>query len=82
MPNPGIKRMKEARKLERAAAAAVKRAAVEAERLKKAPQLAAAAAKREAAVAKRKEAADAYKDKRPPARSAAVEAVNNGKLQT
>ena len=70
-PNPALKQVKEARKIERAAAAAVKRAAVAADRLSRAPQLQAAAAKREAAAAKRKVDAEEYRRKRPRSRAGA-----------
>ena len=63
-PNPAHKRLREERKLERAAGAAVKRAAREAKRLEKAPQ-------REAAALARREAAAEYQAGRAPARQAA-----------
>jgi hypothetical protein len=67
-PHPTHKRLREERKIERAAAAAVRRVAVEAKRLANAPR-------KEAAVAVKRAAAEAYKSKRAPARAAALKAV-------
>jgi hypothetical protein len=71
-PNPALKKLKEDRKIERAAVAAAKRVAVAADRLARAPQLQAVAAKRAAAAAKRKAASEEYRQRRPRAREVAL----------